>query len=327
MQILSWKEFNEILTLNSVKRVPPKNGTQLFLQHYESYFENTAFGSGRAISIEIREQVNFSALDVKLTNAVLIPNEYATPVLGFYLCLSGKVTVDFFKKQSISTGQWGLYSVPEGTYNFRIYGTDDHKYQILGVHFSRSSFQQFFDKNYDSLPVEIKQNIQNNIPYSRTGNYPVDLHDRILQLMNSEFDKLHDKLRLEGIIYEVMSYVLASFKREKPELDRKKIQLMESVCKTIKENPFSGTSTQSMAQEIGMSESLFYKTFKSIYGVSPNQFVVENKLLNAKQLLEEGDVSVNEVSFRCGYESVSSFSRIFQHKFGLRPGEIIRKRT
>jgi AraC-like DNA-binding protein len=327
MKLLTWQEFNHILISNSIERIRPKQDAQLFLQHYEAYFKDTSIGTGRAVNIEIREHVNFSSLDIKLKNDLIIPNEYPTPVIALYLCISGKVEVDF-GNESLSGGRWGVYSVPAGTYNFRVYGTqEEKKYQVIGVHFSHESFQKFLGNNYFKLPHEITQSIENLAPYAKTGSYPIELHDRVLQLTNYNFDKLHDKLKLEGLIYEVMSYVVESFKDSNPKLDRNYFKAMDDFCKVILEEPFSPPSKTILAQNIGMSESQFYKVFKSIYGISPNQFMIDNKLLAARTLLETEDISVKEVAFRCGYESVSSFSRVFKKRFGFRPGEIIRERT
>lgn len=327
MKILTWQEFNSILTSNSIEKNRPKKEVQLFLQHYESYFKDTNFGTGRAVNVEIRENVHFSSLDTKLKNDVIIPNEYSTPVIALYLCISGNVEVDF-GNESISGGQWGIYSVPAGKYDFRIYGTqEEKKYQVIGVHFSHESFQKFLGRNYFKLPHEITKNIEGLIPYVKTGSYPIELHDRILQLTNCDFDKLHDKLKLEGLIYEIMSYVVESFKDNNPKLDRNYLKTMDEICKIILEKPFSPPSKTILTQKTGMSASQFYKVFKSIYGISPNQFMIDNKLIAARTLLETEDISVKEVAFRSGYESVSSFSRVFKKRFGFRPGEIVRKRT
>lgn len=325
MKILSWQAFNEILTSNSIDRIRPKKDVQLFLQHYESYFNNTAIGTGRGVNIEIRNQVNFSSIDIELKSNVTIPNEYPLPVVALYLVISGRVEVDF-TSESISGGQWAVYSVPKGTYDFRIYGTQKKKkYHILGVHFTQESFRDFMGVNYEYLPSELIEHIQRQIPYAKIGSYPIELHDRILTIANSSFDQLHDKLRLEGLIYELMSYIVESIQLNQNRLAQSKAKSMEDICKLIVENPFHAPSKKELASHLKISESKFYKDFKSIYGVSPNEFIIDNKLMAARELLEQEDLSVNEVAYKAGYESVSSFSRLFYKRFGVRPGDVIKK--
>lgn len=324
MKTLRWEEFNEILISNSNNKMSQKVGEQLFLQHYESYFENTKIGTGRALNIEIRNHVNFSVMDVFLDENILIPNEYPTAALAIYLCVSGRVDTDI-EGSSISGGQWGIYCVPKGTYNFKIFGTNEKKYQVLGVHFSHESFRKFLGENYKNMPMEIVKSVNSVLPFARAGSYPIGLHDRVLQLMNSKFDELYDKLRLEGLIYEVMSYVVESYEKTGIKNESYYVKIMDDVCKLILKDPFNRYASVELASKFGLSDSQFYKVFKSIYGISPNQFIIDNKLIAARSLLEDEGISVKEVAFISGYESVSSFSRQFKNRFGIRPGKVSEK--
>ncbi|MEZ4923849.1 MAG: AraC family transcriptional regulator [Crocinitomicaceae bacterium] len=326
MKLLSWQEFNTILISNSVNRINPKKDEQLFLQHYESYFSETDFGTGRAVNIEIQKHVNYSSIDVKLKNDVLIPNEYTTSVLALYLCINGNIKVDFCN-DNLSGGQFGFFSVPPGTYNFQFYGTQENQYQVIGVHFTHESFRDYLGDSFYLLPTDIIECINHQIPFGKVGNYKPDLHNRILQLANGKFDKLHDRLILEGMIYEIMSYVVENFDQKKAKVSSIHYKTMSDFCKLISSNPFSPLALSEIPSKFGMSESSFYKVFKSLYGISPKQFILDKKLIAAKKILESESISVKEVAFRSGYESISSFSRVFKKRFGLRPGEVIRERT
>jgi AraC-like DNA-binding protein len=84
------------------------------------------------------------------------------------------------------------------------------------------------------------------------------------------------------------------------------------------ENP---VSLERIAEEIPMGYSNFRKIFKQVTGMSPNQYLLELKLDKARELLNATNLTVNEVSYQTGFDSVFYFSRIFKKKNGVAPKE------
>jgi AraC-like DNA-binding protein len=68
-----------------------------------------------------------------------------------------------------------------------------------------------------------------------------------------------------------------------------------------------------------MSSSAFHRHFKAVTLTTPLQYQKALRLTTARQLLQEGSLSVTEVAFEVGYESPSQFSREYSRKFGLSP--------
>jgi AraC-like DNA-binding protein len=62
----------------------------------------------------------------------------------------------------------------------------------------------------------------------------------------------------------------------------------------------------------------FIRLFKSIYGKPPHQYLIHVRVEQAKQFLAEG-VSVTEVCFAVGFDSIGSFSRLFKKIVRMTP--------
>lgn len=68
-----------------------------------------------------------------------------------------------------------------------------------------------------------------------------------------------------------------------------------------------------------LSVNHLLRTFKQAYGISPYQYLTIIRLDRAKILLETGKHSINEIVMLVGFESVSSFIRLFKSTFDYTP--------
>ncbi|MBW0149018.1 GlxA family transcriptional regulator [Marinobacter arenosus] len=70
-----------------------------------------------------------------------------------------------------------------------------------------------------------------------------------------------------------------------------------------------------------LPERTLKRRFKAATGASMIEYLQNLRIEAAKRLLEEGKLSVEEVSLEAGYEDVSFFRRLFKRLTGLTPGE------
>lgn len=76
-----------------------------------------------------------------------------------------------------------------------------------------------------------------------------------------------------------------------------------------------------LSKKACMSRSRFYDAFKRQLNCTPAEYQHQRRMSRAYQRLQER-VSVTEVSFELGYQSLSHFSRRFHQHFGVTPREI-----
>lgn len=76
-----------------------------------------------------------------------------------------------------------------------------------------------------------------------------------------------------------------------------------------------------LAKSVGMSASSFHEHFKTVAGTTPLQYQKELRLLEARKILANGDISVSQTAFDVGYESATQFSREYARKFNVSPRE------
>ncbi|MDO4897140.1 MAG: AraC family transcriptional regulator [Moraxella sp.] len=76
-----------------------------------------------------------------------------------------------------------------------------------------------------------------------------------------------------------------------------------------------------LAHLVGMGESSFFSHFKAITGFSPLQYQKSLRLNYAKEMILKGDLSISQIAYNVGYESMSQFSREYKRQFGVSPSD------
>lgn len=77
-----------------------------------------------------------------------------------------------------------------------------------------------------------------------------------------------------------------------------------------------------LAQVSGTSEAHFARSFKDAFGVPPHRYLLTRRIERAKALLRDTDLTVTEIAFQTGWESLGTFGRTFRDVTGESPGEL-----
>jgi transcriptional regulator GlxA family with amidase domain len=77
-----------------------------------------------------------------------------------------------------------------------------------------------------------------------------------------------------------------------------------------------------LAQVSGVSEAHFARSFKDAFGVPPHRYLLTRRIEQAKTLLRDTDLSITEIAFQTGWNSLGTFGRTFRDVTGDSPGEL-----
>lgn len=69
------------------------------------------------------------------------------------------------------------------------------------------------------------------------------------------------------------------------------------------------------------SESTLNRLFKQETGLTPFEYLIETRMAKAKIMLKRKDISISNISFRCGFNSNSHFTSCFKRITGVSPSE------
>ncbi|MCC8035435.1 MAG: AraC family transcriptional regulator, partial [Rikenellaceae bacterium] len=101
-----------------------------------------------------------------------------------------------------------------------------------------------------------------------------------------------------------------------PDLDHK---LCNDFVEYIFENPASDHSAAFHAARLNVSVPHLTRTVKNLTGKTPQVWINEAVILEAKVLLEHTDLPVGEIAGRVGHSDPSYFTRLFRRAVGMAP--------
>lgn len=90
------------------------------------------------------------------------------------------------------------------------------------------------------------------------------------------------------------------------------------------EQKYSRITFSEAAAFMGLSEPYFSKFFRKISGMTFSQYLNSVKLKHAVELLQDknADLSITEISVRCGFDTIRHFNRVFKQLTGMSPRQI-----
>ena len=94
-------------------------------------------------------------------------------------------------------------------------------------------------------------------------------------------------------------------------------ELLEYIDKNLNEE----LTLSSLAQKSFYNPSYFSRIFKQKYGISLSDHIRRRRMDNACRLLEETELSVDEIIARSGYTDRSAFYHAFSRQTGMAPAE------
>ena len=93
------------------------------------------------------------------------------------------------------------------------------------------------------------------------------------------------------------------------------------IVEYIRKNLHNPLSVKNLSRKACMSESNFYRVFKNELGISPTDFINNERIKLAVSLLQNPNKTIKEIYQECGFESRSYFNRVFKSRKRVAPGD------
>ena len=206
----------------------------------------------------------------------------------------------------------------------------------LVIYVAQGKIHQFLpDKNTEGWAVRYKNEF---IPQSRFHfysnfldniNYTVDTGDcldklnAICALMLDEFNQSYpDYIMLRHLLLALLAKLEAEGKhhlRQERNANNTQLISFNNFLKILEENYKRPEGVDFYAAKLNMSVRNLNLICQSVFNKSVSEIVEIRKLIEARQLLINSDLSISEIGYELGYAEKAYFTRVFTKKTGLTP--------
>ena len=217
------------------------------------------------------------------------------------------------KEEIVSSGHMVLYK-PEEIQKY-VYYLEDNP-EVFWIHFTGSDVKNILAYHGISLDEHV-------------------FYCGVLPDYKALFRKIIQELQLcrygyEDYIASLFNDILLLVDRQQHEQKKATGDVQEQIERAVayfNENYNTKISIDDYAESLHISTNWFIHNFKQYAGMSPAQYILSLRMVNAQSLLERTTYNIKEISEIVGYENPLYFSRVFKKEIGKSPAQYRKEMT
>lgn len=155
-------------------------------------------------------------------------------------------------------------------------------------------------------------------------------HSKVNSLLKDTYNLLSKQMQcyemaVQRNISQIFEYIFCNFdsfpKSEVTRIQIKNQIRLQKMLTYIYEHYTEIVTLEDIAKAANISRSEAGRCFTTYMGCSPIDTLIQYRLQTARRLLSEKTLSLQEISFACGFNSVNYFSRKFKKTYGYPPSQ------
>lgn len=273
----------------------------------------------------LRDGMFLIQYDEDLKNQLEI--EVDEKVVQYFFCVKGSMNFSFHGgsyNMPLSEGENCFFYNPNEILKPTI--TTEANSQLLFLFCSLEKIHQLFLESSNELEFLNSENVNRKI--YKKDHISTNLNLVLKQILeSSDKGKTGDIFRYAKSL-EILSIYFARQAKEdntscpyiKDEDSVQKIkQAKDILIARMKDPPV----TSKLATEVGLNEHRLKEGFKSLYGSTLFQYLLDYKMNHGRSMLDTGNYKIKEVAYELGYTNPSHFISAFKSKFEITPKKYI----
>ena len=161
-------------------------------------------------------------------------------------------------------------------------------------------------------------------------NQKTNWHNEVNSLVKSIYRRMHEQsgcyeMAVQRELSSIFEYIFLHFE-DLPKSEITRIQIdaqirTQKMLSYIYEHYAEAVTLEDIAGAANISRSEAGRCFNTYMGCSPVDALIRYRLQTAHRLLSDKALSLREISFACGFNSVNYFSRQFRRTYGYTPSQ------
>lgn len=290
---------------------------------------HSRIGEGSVRRFVPRADMGVAIAEFKLhhNHKVSLHTEAAMVELSY--CIQGTREIDVSGVQyQVAPGSYTLQFVNPARASMHFSG--DQSFQMLSIGIPVSTFHRFMEEAGGARTIDFYRIIGKHS--YRMFQETIDPAASVLlkQMLQAAIGQGIRNLEMEYRLLELMSLAFRSFLLDgnsaSTRLSKTDMARIEQARKIILERMTEPPSLLELSRLIGLNDYKLKIGFKEMYGRTVFGYLRDQRLEKAYHSLQGGSTSVIEVSCAVGYSNPSYFAEAFREKYGVNPGEFVRRK-
>jgi AraC-like DNA-binding protein len=177
----------------------------------------------------------------------------------------------------------------------------------------KSGWEEYWVGFKGYYPDRLMKNFDPANPFIKTGR-----SDNLLKLFHALMEQVQQAAPgyhqvISGITLQILGFIQAVSQYHEISADGD-TRLVEEAKFLLRESVSANIAIEEVLQKLPAGYSKLRKDFKRLTGRSPNQYLLNLRLEKVKELLTNTSLSISEIAYQTGFESVSYLSKIFKKK-------------
>lgn len=287
------------------------------------YFIDKNFGSGFFENFNVMPGIELIYIDVQLNKSFDNMMTLNEDCIEITYCLNGQVEIKLVNERYNFMG--------DGDICLFAYQTKAVSCDFVSPEFKGIKIMIYLEKFIPALNEMLSTNeFKKSTFFQNVFNADRCIISHGNQSLNHIFKELyvlpdkHKKYLMKIKVVELLLYLVEGNDYKKNEnvyFSRESVEKIKYARKIILENYDRFITIKELAQTVGINTTDLEKGFKSLYGTTVFACGKMNKMMKAKELLQDDKLSILDISLAVGYSNGGKFAKAFKNAFGMLPTE------
>ncbi len=203
---------------------------------------------------------------------------------------------------------------------------------VFNIEINRKLFEEKIESflpNMDENLIELFRDVNGINQFYYKNYYSLEISKFISEFTECELTGFMRQVYLEGKAYEILTHQLRQYLDDLNEPDKRlilrqaTIESIEEAVSIISEEIDTIGTIVDIAKRVGLNQNTLQNGFKQLYKTSVNEYIKNYRIDTAKDLLENSDLNITEITYKVGINSRSYFAKIFKKRFGVSPKQYL----
>ncbi len=156
-------------------------------------------------------------------------------------------------------------------------------------------------------------------PFIRNTPSGEAIHRQILHIYDARGNEFEHAVEMAGQLYTMLALFLRNASHS--DAQNSASSYVQKGVEYITSNYSYAITVEDIADYVGVSRSHLFRSFQTVLGQSPKEYLTAFRMKQACYLLEHSDLSVTAIANSLGFDNSLYFSRTFHRHKGMPPKE------